>query len=577
MRYLRSILSLIVLLVTQVSLNAQQPVQVTITPAAKDGVFSHKLPVQFTIKIENAGKTPQSGNINYVLTTTSGAYVLEGNLEMNIKPGAAAVQAIRPSVEATGSYELTIRVNLTDFNEAFVQPFTYESKQIKEEKKREEEQKKVEEALEDENGEIVTTLRPLSKNALFSSKNPVRYNVVLHNKYNVKQEGKINYQITTETGEWVCEYNLPVSLPKKTIRQYNFDIPDIKKAGIYKVSLRLNLSYYDDTTQHAFIYELDQVQSEESKPEDFDDFWDRTIKELELIDPEFEVIPAADKDISTHHVYRVEFMSLDKVKVYGWLSVPKLRGRYPVLVAFGGYRKLLDPIYFPDFAVLSMLPRGVGDYEKTVNPTNQELITLGIEDKEKFVYRGIYMDCLRAVDFFFSNSHLFKFDLSRVGVFGGSQGGSLALVVSSLIKRTGKRVNTCMADTPVFCDFDANLAIAEKSKEMPPFPIGYIVKYMNESKTASKEKILNNLKYFAIKNFVPDIDCSVLYAATLLDDLAPPGCTIPTYNRLNEKVRKGSELYVFHDLGHEVPESYNNFKSTWFFEKLARSIRQPGN
>ena len=167
MYYLRSILSLVVLLFAQISLHAQQPVQVTITPAAKDGAFSHKLPVQFTIKIENAGKTPQSGNINYVLTTTSGAYVLEGSLEMNIKPGASAVQAIRPSVETTGSYELTIRVNLTDYNEAFVQPFTYESKQIKEEKKQEEEQKKVSEALEDEDAEIVTTLRPISKNALF--------------------------------------------------------------------------------------------------------------------------------------------------------------------------------------------------------------------------------------------------------------------------------------------------------------------------------------------------------------------------------------------------------------------------
>jgi cephalosporin-C deacetylase-like acetyl esterase len=576
MWYLRTIL-LLFLTFSFSSLLAQPPVQVNIQPAVKDGIFSYKSPVQFNVRIDNTGKTVQTGVINYVLTTTAGAYVLEGTTEISIKAGASAVQAIRPSVEASGSYELTLRINLTDFNEAFVQPFTYEAKLDKEQKKQEEAQKKIEAALEDENAEIVTTLRPLYKNALFSAKNPVKYNLVLHNKYDVKQEGKVNYQVTTETGEWVCEYNLPVSLPKKTIRQYNFDIPDIKKPGIYKISLRLNLSYYDDTTRHAFIYELDQVQSEENKPDDFDDFWDRTIKELELIDPEYEVIPAVDKDISTHHVYRVEFMSLDKVKVYGWLSVPKLRGRYPVLVAYGGYRKLLEPIYFPDFAVLSMMPRGVGDYEKKINPTNQELITLGIEDREKYIYRGIYMDCLRAVDFFFSNAHLFKFDLSRVGVFGGSQGGSLALVVSALIKRTGKRVNTCMSDTPVFCDFDANLTIAEKAREMPPFPIGYIVKYINESKTVSKEKILNNLKYYAVKNFVPDIDCSVLYAATLLDDLAPPGCTIPTYNRLNEKVRKSSELYVFHDLGHEVPESYNNFKSTWFFEKLARSIRQPGN
>jgi len=39
---------------------------------------------------------------------------------------------------------------------------------------------------------------------------------------------------------------------------------------------------------------------------------------------------------------------------------------------------------------------------------------------------------------------------------------------------------------------------------------------------------------------------------------------------MNKEVIKASEIYIFPELAHEVPERHNTFKSTWFFEKLTK-------
>jgi cephalosporin-C deacetylase len=73
-----------------------------------------------------------------------------------------------------------------------------------------------------------------------------------------------------------------------------------------------------------------------------------------------------------------------------------------------------------DFISFSVNVRGLE--KKTFqpfNPDDKEQINLGIEDKEDYVYRGIYMDCVRAVDFIFSHGDM-KMDFTRVIAFGGS-------------------------------------------------------------------------------------------------------------------------------------------------------------
>ena len=48
-------------------------------------------------------------------------------------------------------------------------------------------------------------------------------------------------------------------------------------------------------------------------------------------------------------------------------------------------------------------------------------LTYQIEDREKYYYRGAYMDCLRGVDFLCSRPEV---DEARLGMWSRSQGGA---------------------------------------------------------------------------------------------------------------------------------------------------------
>jgi len=201
-----------------------------------------------------------------------------------------------------------------------------------------------------------------------------------------------------------------------------------------------------------------------------------------------------------------------------------------------------------------------------VNPDKHDLLTLNIHDPRKYVYRGIYMDCIRALDFVFAKEEM-GFDVSRIAVLGGSQGASLALVVAGLMN---KKVKTVVADNPIYCDFHVNLAMQNEIKS-ESFIIKYINRYLDENKyTITQAEVLNNLCYFEVQNFIPKINCPVLFGVGLLDPLAPASTTIGAYNKLKPAVQKESEIYTFPGLAHEVSMRHNRFKSVWLYEKLAK-------
>jgi cephalosporin-C deacetylase len=103
------------------------------------------------------------------------------------------------------------------------------------------------------------------------------------------------------------------------------------------------------------------------------------------------------------------------------------------------------------------------------------------------------------------------------------------------------------------------------------FVLEYIGKYLHANANYfTKEEMLQTLSYFEIQNFMPKVKCPVLFGVGLLDPLAPAVTTIGAFNKMNRDVIKASEIYIFPELAHEVPERHNTFKSTWFFEKLTQ-------
>ncbi len=165
--------------------------------------------------------------------------------------------------------------------------------------------------------------------------------------------------------------------------------------------------------------------------------------------------------------------------------------------------------------------------------------------------RGVIMDCIRCVDFIYSQPNL---QHDNILATGGSRGGYLALAVASL----DTRVNLCSAQNPILCDVRGLLGEVD-------WPITSIQKYAATQPGLTMDKVLNNLDYFDGKNFASNINCPTIMGIGLLDPFAPPNNEFATYNLIPGKKR----IMVFKDLGHELSEKYKELEGRWMRDAFA--------
>lgn len=584
----------------------QKGVEILLEPNNKKGSFSARKPVKFRIGLRNNFSSDQEGTIVYKVVNGKGDEVLTSSLDVRVNARKTLVSSFDVNVDEEGTYSLTATVDLTEYNETLTRGFTYSGPPRKPKDRRETPRnpyiqnwiadnvkpgppvpkqtlvKEAESANNDQEentdkgngsedeGEIIVKLKPAEKDGIFMNGNSIKYSVNIQNKYKTKQEGTFTLLIETEDGKEVNSKQIKIKLGRKGQRSFNITLPAITDPGIYNLKAALNTTSYDDTSLHAFGYRVANYGTPYRRAPDFEDFWKNAKQELDQTDPQFKV--TLDEGLSTyyHMVYRVDWVSLGNINCYGWLSIPKPKGKYPVLIGYGGYKIPLNPLYYDDYVIFTVNVRGIDPkVYKQINPENKEQITVGLEDKDAYVYKGIYMDCVRALEFIYSHADM-GFDLGRIIAFGGSQGATLSLITAALMP--GK-INAVVANNPVFADWKSTFDIGLSKRERS-FPIKNLVDYQKEHKGVKQENILETLNYFDLQNFMPGIRCPVLYAVGLLDPFCPPGAQIAAYNKLSPSILARSDLYVFPTLGHEVPESHQALVSIWFAEMVAKKINR---
>ncbi len=543
-------------------------VNISITPLEKNGVFTKKTNVGYKLFIKNGQSEDQKGIIYYKIENENDATILEKTFDLNIPANKKLETNILIPHTIDGSFKIVFQVELNNLKSNFNFNFIYNEKDAKEKPVKENVTAAVE-APESE-GDIKTVLKPSNFDGTFDGKEPITYNLELHNNYPITQEGTFKYIVKEAiTGAVISEKKYDVKLSKKSSKNFKLKVATPPQPGIYNLEFSINTTTYDDTTHYAFGYEIAQIKSPYHRPDDFDDFWKTAMDELATISPSYKIEEDFEQSNKLFNVYRVEMSSIDNIRINGWLTIPKtaMGGKFPVLVGFGGYQVLARPLFFDEFISFTVNVRGADRNNMSdVNPNNQDILTLNINDPLKYIYRGIYMDCIRAVDFLFANENM-GFDVNRIAVFGGSQGGSFALITAALLN---KKIRTCVADNPTFCDYHINLLMEPQIREAS-FVLEYLGKYLRTNASFfTKDEMLQTLSYFEIQNFMPKVKCPVLFGIGLLDPLAPAVTTIAAYNKMNKEVIKASEIYIFPELAHEVPERHNTFKSTWFFEKLTK-------
>lgn len=554
------------------TLNYQQgQVNVVITAAEKNSHFNAKTKVNYKLFIKNGIPQNQEGTISFIVKDSANKEITNKIYDISIPASKKFETLINIPQTEEGKFSISFVVELNKVKSSFNFKYTYGAFK-KEETAKSEKRVKIDPPIDDDlEGEIKSKMKPGNEDGIFIGTDPIIYDVSLENTYDITETGIIAYSVKDAiTGAVMSEKVYDLKMPRHSSRSIQFKLAPPPKPGMYNLELAIHTNTYDDTTRHSFGYEIAQISNPYHKPDDFDDFWKEALDELAAVSPEYSVEEDPSQSTNEVTVYRVEMNSLENIRIYGWLTIPKvvLRGKkYPVIISYVGYQIKAKPQISGDFVQLSLNMRGT-DVENMadINPEKHDLLTLNINDPKKYVYRGIYMDCVRALDFVFAKEEM-GFDLSRIAVLGGSQGASLALVVAGLMN---KKVKTVVADNPIYCDFHVNLEMQNEIKS-ESFIIKYINKYLDENKyTITQAEVLNNLCYFEVQNFIPKINCPVLFGVGLLDPLAPASTTIGAYNKLKPSVQKESELYTFPGLAHEVSMRHNRFKSVWLYEKLAK-------
>lgn len=276
--------------------------------------------------------------------------------------------------------------------------------------------------------------------------------------------------------------------------------------------------------------ELAAYQSSVATPEDFAEFWQRTLAEARAAGGQVSMAPA-DTTIKSLDIFDVSFPGFGGHPVKGWLLLPRERkGRLPLVVQYVGYgggRGFAHEILHwaaSGYAYFRMDTRGQGSGWSMggtpdpvgTTPSIPGMMTKGILDKEDYYYRRVFTDGVRAIDMLLEQPFV---DPDRIAVCGGSQGGGIALAVAGI----DPRIQAVMPDVPFLCDFPRAVQKAVRD------PYGEIISFLAQHRD-KKANVFDTLRYFDGVCFARHAQAEALFSVALMDDVCPPSTVYGAFN-----------------------------------------------
>lgn len=306
------------------------------------------------------------------------------------------------------------------------------------------------------------------------------------------------------------------------------------------------------------------------RPDDFDAYWDEVLDALSDIpaavrkEPDHGAAAGASFGPPGVSVTRLCFASLGGKRPAAWFYRPEDRPPEGALVFFPGYsaacglpllRTVLAQLSLAGFAVLAVDPRGQGESRALHPPAPEGKIVTAAADPREYIYRGIAADCVQAVKVLQGLT-----GFTRVGVFGHSQGGGLALVTASLAPEAVGAVG-CMIP------FLTHLAwaMANRATTGPYQQVYDFVQQLAHKRPDALAQVRRSFAYIDTLHHAPRVSAPTLVSVGLRDTTCPPETVYALFSRL-DCVRS---LLVLPDAGHEHRPEFYHHQLAWFRHYLA--------
>lgn len=291
--------------------------------------------------------------------------------------------------------------------------------------------------------------------------------------------------------------------------------------------------------------ELIKYKPVQNKENDFDEFWAETLNEAKSEDlkPNVEKIDYIVKEIDAFKAY---YNGYGGARICGWYLLPKsFKPPFPVLLWFHGYGDNKQKINYylkwllMGYAVFAIDIRGQNgesmDNNSYPSPSAVGYMTKGVFDKNKYYYRYVYADCIRALDFLASRKEI---DMSRICITGASQGGGLTLATAAL----DERPKLAIAEIPYLCHYRRAVEWAEDFPNITYIEFQNVIKKYPER----EEEMFKTLSYFDNLNLADKIKSRTIISCAMKDTCCPPSTIFAVYNHIEAEKQMIKMPYYVH-------------------------------
>ena len=170
--------------------------------------------------------------------------------------------------------------------------------------------------------------------------------------------------------------------------------------------------------------------------------------------------------------------------------------------------------------------------------THKGHIIRGLEEgPEKLLFRSIFLDTAQLAGIIMDMDFV---DETRVGCYGGSQGGALTIACASL----EPRIKLAAPMFPFLCDYrrvwDMDLDIKAYEEMRTWFRLF-------DPNHEREDEFFHTLGYIDLQHLSHRINAEVLMFTGLMDDVCPPSTQFAAYNKMTCK----KNMVLYPDFGHE--------------------------
>ncbi|WP_243349326.1 acetylxylan esterase [Parabacteroides sp. FAFU027] len=377
--------------------------------------------------------------------------------------------------------------------------------------------------------DVLWVTTPSHANWLYRLNEEAKITVSLYEYGVLKSDVKIEYSIgpdmmpVTKTGTVILKNG-----------KAEISLGTLSRPGFKDCQLTVTLNGEEYKHHIKLGFEPEKLTPYTKYPSDFTDYWEKA--KAEAAKCPMEVVKVFIPEYSNDKVdcYLVKLQVYKKGSyIYGYLTMPKKEGKYPVVVSPPGAGiKPMEPskdLFYAengcirfDMEIHGIRPNLDTETYQSISKAfgngNNSYLVNGLEDRDSYYMKKVYLSFPRVIDYLTS---LPQWDGENVIAQGGSQGGALALVATGL----DSRVTACAANHPALSDM-----AGYKDNRAG----GYPHLFTNFTGMDTPEK-LKTLEYYDVVNFARQIKVPVFMTWGYNDNVCPPTTSYIVYNTLQCK------------------------------------------